>query len=348
MLVGALTVSAINGSPYENLKNAAINALFYDNFSFEGAFMLHVDGQVHTESRFRGYFGNESNLTISSLESESFPTGLENVFYTNPQFRVQTLNLSDFDIEWYMASRQSNAFTFQQSIGHEIFGVAGRDSNHLRLAELAIDFLAGDLKNNLAMGSYDGNRRISGAITESQLPELVRVLIDIAIEEQLRAGRWGANDNLQRSDFEDVLSTPIRSFALDRIQMHADIDDYGNLLYFNMLGIATIENIFGDTHVVEASSSMRFFDIGTTVPESPIYGITETLEGLFAHFDGIPELNMTRNRSLFFALDDEGNIIPESVSMDFPRLSEQSDMLEMLDMLDMMDLAAILPHLGVR
>ena len=46
MLTGALTVAALNGSPYETLKNAIFNVFSYDNFIMEGEFTLIVNGEI--------------------------------------------------------------------------------------------------------------------------------------------------------------------------------------------------------------------------------------------------------------------------------------------------------------
>jgi len=336
MLIGALTVSAINGSPYENLKNAALNALFYENVSFEGEFTLHVDGQLHDRASIRGYVGDESMLTIGYYES---PWQLEledadaafripaRAGFTNfvcQYFSVSSVDVGEMNHHWYSVRRQSGNFTLPQSLGHEIFGIAGRDSNHLRLAEMAVDVFIGDLKNNLAMNSQgDGTRRITGAITESQLPEVIRVLIDIAVDEQLR---W-SDDTRQREDFEHVLSVPVRSLAIDRIQGYADIDSDGNLLYLNVLGVATIENIFGDTHVVEARGVIRFFDIGTTVPVGPFVDAAEIFEEAFRTLqEDRRQLTIPPRSFLFFALDADGNIDPGSFTPGFPNVQDLADL----------------------
>jgi len=311
MLVGVLTVSAINGSPYENLKNAAINALFYENFTLESEFIARVDGQLYERSWSRQYHGHGARFEISEIqrysfgeeivalpirESMSFNSGSLSI---NPQF-------STCDTQWYRVLASVPFRTAErQSIGYDIFGAAGRNSNYLRLAELVVDLFVGDLKNNLVMTSQsDGTRRISGAITQSQLPEIARIIIDIFVEDQLNR----VSPNRTRADYAHMTDAPVRRLSIDRIQGHADIDQYGNLLSFNALGVLAVENIFGETYVMELEATISFTDIGTTVPDGPFVNADE----IFAEF--FEELHQVFSRTLFFTLDEDGNIDVASIT----------------------------------
>jgi len=318
MLVGALTVSAINGSPYENLKSAVINALFNENFTLEGEFTIKVDGHVQEREWVRSYFSTESRLEIGGGESFRLPGDAEptrsheRISYETRYFRINPVFTGGYDTQWYSVSRpwRNHDAGFPSSLGHEMFGTAGRNSNYLRLAELVVDLFVGDLKNNLTMSSRDGVTSISGAITESQLPEFARIVIDIAIDEQLR---WRNIDTLRREDFDGrpVLDIPMRSVTIDRIQGNADIDGDGNLTYVNVLGIATFETIFGDTYVVEIGGVMRFTDIGTTVPGNTFAGAREMFD---EHFS-----TPWQHRQLFFTLDENGNIDIDSITDQWPQ-----------------------------
>jgi len=295
MLMGALTVSAINGSPYENLKAAVINALFYENYTLESEFTVHIDGQLYERSWSRAYQGNHSRFDIRDerLSYSSYNMSI------NPQF-------TNCDTQWYRANyRPFQVWGMQspsQSIGDDIFGASGRNSNYLRLAEMVVDLFVGDLKNNLTMNSQGGGiRRVSGAITESQLPEIVRLIIDIMTDEQQR---W-VNPNRTREDYNHIADVPMRSFTIDRIQGHADIDEYNNLLYVNAMGALIIENIFGETYVMELAASLRFSDIGTTVPGGPFANASDILADFF---------DAEVNRQLFFTLDEDGNIDLASIT----------------------------------
>jgi len=319
ILVGALTVSAINGSPYENLKTAVINALFYENFTMEGEFTIHVDGQLREREWMRHYFGDESRLQISGSETHRAPGDTrpvhnsERTEYSTRYFRINPTFAGDGSVQWYSVNLPwNNNFMVSQSLGYEMFGIAGRNSNHLRLAELVVDLFVGDLKNNLYTSSHGDGRRINGAITGNQLPEMVRLVIDIAIDEQLR---W-ANTNRQREDYVDVLDIPMRSLTIDRIQGHADIDSNGNLLYINVMGSATVETIFGDTYVIEIGGFMRFSEIGTTMLDSPFPGANEIFDEFFDTLRG----HNLWHRQAFFTLDEHGNIDVDSLTHTWPQV----------------------------
>jgi hypothetical protein len=67
-----------------------------------------------------------------------------------------------------------------------------RNSSKVRFFELLADTLTGDLKNNVTMTVDNGARTISGTLTESQIPELAKAFVDMAVE---RSGeRYTYND----------------------------------------------------------------------------------------------------------------------------------------------------------
>ena len=327
MLMGALTVSAINGSPYENLKNAAFNALFYDNVTIEAEFTLRIDGEVHEVAWTRQYIGNDSSLSIAHSESPwrasnniFVPRQLHIISYQSHELVIDTSVTTSDGVQWYSVRRNRNNFGFN-SIGYEIFGPAGRNSNQLRLAEIMIDLFVGDLKNNLTISAYgDGVRRVSGAITESQLPEIVRVLIAIGMD-AIEADHNARNRNFQREDFNHIMDIPPRNISIDRIAGHADIDNNGNLLFINGMAIVTMENIFGDVHLVEVEATASFTDIGTTVPENPFPGSSAIFtEELFREFFD----NQQWWRTLYFTLDANGNIDIDSITGQWPTSRAQN------------------------
>ena len=359
ILAGALTVSAINGSPYENLKNAVFNALFYENVTAEGEVVLRIDGHEHVRAWFIDYIdyigdGNRlsrggtrwcpQHFDVTSmmmgfeLEYESFETqGLvfDTVSGTTP--------LLELDRQWYRA-RRNHSPSSNSTLGYEFFGTAGRNSNQVRLVELFIDLLVGDLRNNLTISTGEGVRRVSGAITESQLPEIARVAIAIAIDEQLRF----RDQNLAgytREDFEHLLEIPVTSVAINRISGDADIDGDGNLLYISARAHVTVENIFGDSHEIEVEGYLRFSDIGTTVPESSLPCVEFLLElfeafepdglswdGSWWSFYGEDEMIWGwGRRSFYFTLDSSGNIDLDSIG--FRPGVQDEDLREVLDYL---------------
>jgi len=299
LLAGALTVSAINGSPYEILKNATINAIFYDNFTVEGKFAVRVDGQPHILTQMIGNFDGEITQVITYYQDAwRDDTVRREVYHSCQYFRVNSVYTAEDGTQWYSVN-QVNGNTHGW-IGYEIFGPAGRNSNQLRLAELLADIVIGDLKNNLTINTQTGGlRRISGAITGSQLPEIIRILIDITLDEESRLNP----DGFQRDNFNHVLDIPLRSLTIDRIQGIGDVDGYGNLLYLNIAGTATIVTIFGNTHVVEAEGTLIFSEIGTTVPDNPFATAAEVFAEAYRM-----RADLSQWHFLHFTLDENGNV----------------------------------------
>jgi len=311
MLTGALMVSAINGSPYETLKNAAFDALFLDNLTLEGEVSLTVDGQVQEQAWIMTQIGNDSTFTRERSESPRMGWDSYHISYANQELRINHATITNDGTQWYSVRRMGGGH-ISHSPGYEMFGTAGRNSNQLRLAELVIDLFVGDLKNNLTISSQgDDMRRVSGAITGSQLPEIVRVLIDVALDEM---NRFNTRE-YTREDFIDshVLEIPIVSISIDRISGHADIDSDGNLRSVVGSVVVTIQNIFGDTHEIEGAIDLSLSDIGTTMTESPFPGASELFtEELFLELAG------RRNGTLYFTVDEDGNINQGSITDRWP------------------------------
>jgi len=313
MLTGALMVSAINGSPYETLKNAAINAIFYDNVTIEAEFVLRVDGQVHERSWIQTQIGDEGTFSLESTESlNNWSIPGERMSFRNQDLMINEATVTEDGTMWFSARRHSGGWS-SNSPGYYMFGNAGRNSNQLRFMELLADLVVGDLKNNFTIGSHGDNlRRVSGAITESQLPEIVRVLIDMAVEEQYR---WRSQREYTRGDFNHVLEIPVRSLDINRITLSADIDNYGNLIYINGEALVTIENIFGDVHEIAAELTANFTDIGTTVSSGPFADAIELFtEAFFERYTS----SAVRWSTIFFTLDENGNVNLESITEQRP------------------------------
>ena len=324
ILVGALAVSAMNGSPYETLKNAIMNTMFAENVTIEAEFTVRLDGEVYQHATGIVMIGDDS------VYSYNYAVGIgSHMMFETEDFVIGTaIMASSTGTQWYYVHMQRSPLFI--SAGHEMFGVESRDSNRVRLVELGADLLIGDLRNNLTMSSQDGVRHISGAIVESQLPEIMRLLIDWAVEEQYR---WRST-NHAREDFSSVLLIPIRSLTVNRIYVDARVDSDGNLIYINAGAIATIVNMFDDTHQVELNGVIHFTDIGTTVPYNPFPGAEEIFtQELFAQhimgtdivdmdyfleqFDSVEDRFWTNNwfrTMLYFTRDAYGNIDQDSIT----------------------------------
>ena len=312
MLTGALTVSAINGSPYENLKNALFDMLFFENFTMESEFSVRVDGQLHERGWGRDYFSETASLYI----------GINEIFWrynSDEQKRLsyhsRNLNISTVSEHdgWYLVSR--SFWIEPQSMGYALFGVDSRNSNMVRLVELLLDLAVGDLRHNMSMTSQeDGTRRISGAVNSNQMPEVVRLLLNMLIENTFDDGRY--RPNRQREDFENVLQIPVESASVNYLRGEADVDADGNLIYLSVLMAVTIENIFGEIYELEYDINLRFSNIGTTVPKSPFADAIE----LFTKILDTPELSsLSWQPTLYFRIDETGHVDISSITHNHPQ-----------------------------
>jgi len=309
VLVGALTVSALNGSPYENLKNAAFNTLFVDNMSYEGELTMHINGQLQEREWVRGVHTREGTMSVSQSMD-----GSERLSFFNGEVRLNTTFGTTHDNNvWYNIHRVRwfNEDEWFNSLGYDMFGVEDRSATRLRFTELLIDLVVGDLKNNLTMNNQgDGMRRVSGAITESQLPEIVRVLMDMIIEETYNSA---ARRNRTREDYANMWDAPVRSISINRIHGNADINSDDILVYVSGGISLTIENMFGEVYTMDVAGSMRFTDIGSSVLESPIPGLLE----LFT-YDFITETFGVAHQTVHFTLNSDGTVNENSLTTRWP------------------------------
>ena len=315
MLFGALAVAAINGSPYDTLKRAAFNALLYDNVTMEGHFMLLVNGEVYEESHTHIARNQNSSLEMSEWGFS----------YENDGLRMASLFVDDQGVQWYQVNR-SNWSRFNST---DFFntGITAEDldSARFRLMELLLDLVVGDLRNNLYMTTSDGIRRVSGAISHNQLPEILRVGIDVILEEQRASANrhntmWVDGQLVDMgprtaADFHHPLDAPMQSLTLTRASIDADIDAAGNLIRVYARGAVAITNIFGERNDIEIVVDVRFTDIGTSLPQSPIPGAAEIFSEAFFR----EQFGINHHRSLHFTRLPDGSINTASITPDWPQ-----------------------------
>jgi len=302
LLTGALSVAAINGSPYETLKNSIFNAMLYENFTLEGEMTLVVNGEVIENDTVRMI--HTANGSVEFDQSGS----IVSIEYDNLTLRRSYL--AQDGTQWY-SGRNSNANWNNSSFWPGATMTPDmRDTARFRFAELFVDILVGDLKNNMTMSTNDGIRRVSGTITHSQLPELVRLGIDMLIEQ---SRNWYRGDYGVKEDYRELIDMPIRSLTFDRISGDADIDAMGNLLYLNTDVKATVTTVFGDSYTMEFTMFLRFVDIGTSVVISPVPGALELLTPEF-----VEHISGWRYNTVYFTRTADGSIDANSVIDTWP------------------------------
>jgi len=188
MLGSAMTVAAFLGSPYETLKKSLLDALTTRNVTEEGRFTLSVNGVVLEETKFHNIQGDDRFLNYyyylnGDIEGFHYSTNGLSIYSTEALMWGDI----DRDTEWYSADvhPEYDYYPFRGS-RFSMFNPDDRNSAQMRFMELLADALVGDLKNNITMTSENGNRYISGTLTETQVPELAKAGIDMLVEQSSR------------------------------------------------------------------------------------------------------------------------------------------------------------------
>ena len=188
-LSGAMAVAAINGSPYETLKRAALDALTYRNATVESSMTLTVNGALETAEKAHSISGDDGFMGWQ-FDKNGNPGGYtfsSNGLSINPGYTAED------GTQWYFAnvSPRNEYDSYWRGGGFARFSPEDRDSTEMRFVELLADTLIGDLKNNITMSAGDGVRVIRGTLTESQIPELAKAGIDMLAEQS--AGYYGSS-----------------------------------------------------------------------------------------------------------------------------------------------------------
>ena len=204
VLGGAVGYAAIMGSPYDTVKKALLDALYYTNVTIEGEAVISINGMVFEIEKIHNIVDDNGSLSYSYG-----PGGETSVFFYNSE-GLNVNGYADFwggDTPWYSASIYQRNAGYSRRTSYGMLNVDERDSAQMRFMELLVDVLVGDLKNNVTMSSKDGIRIIQGTLTESQIPELVKAGIDVLVEQQ---GRWFYDWRDVSFDGEEYISEHIR------------------------------------------------------------------------------------------------------------------------------------------
>jgi hypothetical protein len=238
--------------------------------------------------------------------------------YFSPEMHVNTYSLGG-DTEWY--SVQLNDFPNTSFRNHHgLFGnppltEEDRNSNMIRLFELSADLVVGNLRNNISISQQgDGVRRVTAAITQNQIPEIVNLLVDMGVEESYRNNRQRTFNNAT-GESEYIFSRLISSMTITRASGVADIDADGNIIYMNGIVNMSAIDTNGNPLTIDMEFSMDLYDFGTSVPQMHIPGVAEIFTRNFV------ETNFPNNpwhQRLFFQLDGNGNINESTITGIWP------------------------------
>ena len=183
MLGGAVAAAAVLGSPYEILKKALLDAVTSRNVTEESIFTMTVNGVLYEKSINHNVLGDDSSLQYyfdGNGDVNGYNYSSKNLTLTSPG------SVTASGVKWLYASVKDNDYySFYRPDGIALFEPEDRNSAQFRFLELLLDVIVGDLKNNITMTSENEIRYISGTLTESQVPELVKAGIDVLLEESV-------------------------------------------------------------------------------------------------------------------------------------------------------------------
>ena len=309
VLGGAMTVSAVMGSPYEVLKNALFDALTDRNATVELELSLLYNGEVVEETVSTNIQGDGRSLGFdrsTSMSSEGFS------FSTDSLTIIPFLHSDLGHSGWYRATVHAPGMGRIGGGATAMFTAEDRNSTQMRFVELLLDLVVGDLRNNITMTSEGGIRHIRGVLTENQVPEIVRVGIDMLIEQS----HPFLSDSDTPNAFEgwEPWDIPLTSLVINQVIGDAQVDADGNLLYLNGRATFTAVNATGYEFELGVSLVMRISDIGTSNPDSPIPGAEAILTQDMLRERFGSDMRMT----VFFRLNEDGTIDEDSITTTHP------------------------------
>ncbi len=209
VLCSALAAAAVSGSPYETLKSSLFDLAQAKNFTMSSDVRLYMDGEIIERNSQRTLQGD--NASLSYYYDDTFS-------YNSEAYNLRTWNGFDGEEIWYDAQAPG-----YYSGGNAFFGMSL--SSYSRFAELLVDLLVGDIKNNISM-SRDGDvRNISGTLTASQVPELYNAALELALTQQTSGRTSISNDEIVSFDYADMTCV-VKNTYLSGLDKTSDYTEY--------------------------------------------------------------------------------------------------------------------------
>ena len=284
VLVSALAVAAFNGSPYETLKNALLDAATLQNATVNLEARMSINGEAAAINKTYAAW-NDNAAFDQFFDTDGQPSGYNyrsNKLYLSPDY------LAADGTQWYNAHVNRGNFNTVRSMGN-VLGIGGlsaetRDSAYFRFATLALDALVGDLKNNIVMSEENGIRHISGTLTSVQMPELIRAGIDMVVETSQGSSRYNESISvdhttgvrmLERTTFSDTQKTVYlykQTFEAveDESTFNYDKEFYGFFYEYDADGEESMYAILSETLVEERTEPASSSDYSEKLYEVPI------------------------------------------------------------------------------
>jgi len=187
VLSGALTVAALTGSPYETVKAAAWETLFAPSGRYTMEVKGYLDGELHPEANTFVDVSYSENASLSVASN-----GDNNAYsFSNRDYWINPTYVDEDGRQWYSVSRTSGGDYYPMYGGLiSNFGGVSRGDRSVRFADLLVDFLVGDLKNNFSISEKDGVKTISTTLTAAQIPELYNAGLSLFAGQMDTGGRY--------------------------------------------------------------------------------------------------------------------------------------------------------------
>lgn len=183
ILAASMTVAALNGSPYDTLKDTAFNMLSVKNATISYDASISVNGVEHesaygvtafSENASSTYGGN-ADSPIDSASQANYQSKKYSLYPASTRDGVATQYRLYYNNEDMNVSDDFSLFSGLSEYS--------RSDMYVRLGELALDLVVGDLKNNIAVSGYDDVKTMSMALTAQQIPELYNALLTVILAE---------------------------------------------------------------------------------------------------------------------------------------------------------------------
>ena len=170
VMAGSMAAAALTGSPYDVLKDAAFSALTAESGTYWLSAQMYLDGELYenVEEQY-SQFSPDANLNRTIRHADG---------YLYESYQRGNLRVSSHIPDENLWRANWNSYSYS---GDPMLSEYTRGDAYVRLFELGLDLLVGDLKNNLGMTQADGIRTVSATLTAQQIPELYNAALTVGL-----------------------------------------------------------------------------------------------------------------------------------------------------------------------
>ncbi|HVI42294.1 MAG TPA: hypothetical protein VM577_16700 [Anaerovoracaceae bacterium] len=248
LLTMSVTAFATSGSGYESYKGAVESTMFADNATVNAQFEVKDNGLITLSGNSNLKLDNENsssktNLTVDGI-SKAFETSKDNGNF-----------ITKVDDQYYIAKKGN-----EQSDKGEKENLSASSST-VKLAEMLADTLVGDVKNQFVKDGQTISVNLEGA----QIPELARLAISAAAENQGRMENDNHDNNGYDADLKSIMNNlpKLSNIDVKSIAMTATVD--GNVLKNNEAAVViTGQDANGVAHELTVTIKGDITNVGNT------------------------------------------------------------------------------------